>query len=289
VASWSRFFSTIITNNDSISPDGKNNATKIECPIGQSARVDAIVSGLSAGTYTYSFYAKGNVSNLDVNIYQDATGSTLSSTAIETLINDSEWSRVDITFTSTTSSTIRCIYANLTSGESFHLWGAQIEQGSYATSYIPTYGTTVTRLADNTGGVNVGTLGVTTAYSIFYELGDFNVSAASTWITQSGAAGRMFESFGTTMILRTTSGDVYPYSHGGSGTQFKAVLSFDGTNVTAFANGNKYGPYPADLTKWTGFASLDLNLNSLQTINWKQVLIFPTALTDAQAIELTTL
>jgi hypothetical protein len=285
VASWSRFFSTIITNNDAISPDGKNNATKIECPIGQSARVDAIVSGLSAGTYTYSFYAKGNVSNLDVNIYQNATGDTLSSTAIETLINDSEWSRVDITFTSTASSTIRCIYANLTAGEYFYMWGAQLEQASYPTSYIPNHsGGSVTRGAD---GISKDLTSVVNGnqMTMFLDLKS-HISIG----TQTNAL------WGDLRWYHKSNNRILFYKNddainiGGDITingRTKIALSITTTDAKVFVNGSQV--YTTSLpTPFVDFGELIYEiLNSKE--EWNQFLIFSTPLSDADCITLTTL
>ena len=285
VASWSRFFSTIITNNDAISPDGKNNATKIECPIGQSARVDAIVSGLSAGTYTYSFYAKGNVSNLDVNIYQNATGDTLSSTAIETLINDSEWSRVDITFTSTASSTIRCIYANLTAGEYFYMWGAQLEQASYPTSYIPNHsGGSVTRGAD---GISKDLTSVVNGnqMTMFLDLKS-HISIG----TQTNAL------WGDLRWYHKSNNRILFYKNddainiGGDITingRTKIALSITTTDAKVFVNGSQV--YTTSLpTPFVDFGELIYEiLNSKE--EWNQFLIFSTPLSDADRITLTTL
>jgi len=284
VASWSRFFSTIITNNDAISPDGKNNATKIECPIGQSARVDAIVSGLSAGTYTYSFYAKGNVSNLDVNIYQNATGDTLSSTAIETLINDSEWSRVDITFTSTASSTIRCIYANLTAGEYFYMWGAQLEQASYPTSYIPNHsGGSVTRGAD---GISKDLTSVVNGnqMTMFLDLKS-HISIG----TQTNAL------WGDLRWYHKSNNRILFYKNddainiGGDITingRTKIALSITTTDAKVFVNGSQV--YTTSLpTPFVDFGELIYEiLNSKE--EWNQFLIFSTPLSDADCITLTT-
>jgi len=301
VASWSRFFSTIITNNDAISPDGKNNATKIECPIGQNARIDAIVVGLAAGTYTYSFYAKGNVSNLDVNIYEDATGDTLSSTAIETLINDSEWSRVDITFTSTTSSTIRCIYTALTAGDYFYLWGAQLEAGSYPTSYIPNHsGGSVTRGADDCDGAGDSSTFNDSEGVLYLE---------SSWLSNELGTSTIAISDGTTsnrIILGYIGADddLYATSIGGASapslmrynvgditTNHKIAIKYKANDFAFWIDGVERG------TQSSGTTPVGLNELSFSSGtggskifgNMKQILYFPEALSDADLETLTTL
>ena len=301
VASWSRFFSTIITNNDAISPDGKNNATKIECPIGQNARIDAIVVGLAAGTYTYSFYAKGNVSNLDVNIYEDATGDTLSSTAIETLINDSEWSRVDITFTSTTSSTIRCIYTALTAGDYFYLWGAQLEAGSYPTSYIPNHsGGSVTREADDCDGAGDSSTFNDSEGVLYLE---------SSWLSNELGTSTIAISDGTTsnrIILGYIGADddLYATSIGGASapslmrynvgditTNHKIAIKYKANDFALWIDGVERG------TQSSGTTPVGLNELSFSSGtggskiygNMKQILYFPTTLTNEELAALTTI
>jgi hypothetical protein len=173
--------------------------------------------------------------------------------------------------------------------EEFYIYGSQFEAGSYPTSYIPTMGSAVTRSGDSTGHIDVSSLGATTGYTLFYELGDFNVSVASSWLAQGGTNGRPYEVYGNTAIIKTTNGDVYPFGHGDSGTGIKVAVNYDGTNINVFTNGTKRGTWEANKTIWDALTNLDMTLNNLQMINWKQLLVFPTALTDSECIALTTL
>jgi len=136
--------------NSAVSPEGVQNALKV---IFGPTTNDAALMGLSAPCsgsteYTWSAYVK-NVSGtgvFNIRIDTDTQGVLVRQSITAT----SEWTRVTHTFTtdaSATSFTSNCRYRSVTDGNEILIWGAQMEQG-YPTSYIPTYGTSQTRLKD---------------------------------------------------------------------------------------------------------------------------------------------
>jgi len=172
---------------------------------------------------------------------------------------------------------------NGTSG--FELYGWQIEQGSYPTSYIPTYGTSQTRSGDNANPIDVSSLGVTTGYTLFFEIGENDLDS-TTWLIQRNSGGTfLYQQYGHTAILNILSGFVYPF--GLPSGRNKVAIVFDGTNIYPFLNGVKQGTYVAS-DDWASFGDLNLNNNPVK-VNWKQLLVFPTALTDSECIALTTI
>jgi hypothetical protein len=160
-ASFSAFNGATITANDSNSPDGSSNATLMTTTGGANELIQqASITILSGQSYTVSGYFKlksGTLSDPD-NAFKGldglngggVTGSTFNSTLT------SEWQRLSFTVTSSTTSgrvQIKCEDA-----AEILVWGLQVEQGSYATSYIPTEGSSVTRVAEVANGAGNSTV-----------------------------------------------------------------------------------------------------------------------------------
>jgi len=184
-ASWTKSNSSI-TSNSVISPDGSLNAFKlVESATTATHRLlSNNFSVISGNTYTLSFFIKkgetnffqilfgstgfGNThANFDLNLGEvgDLSGVNASS-SITSFAND--WYKCTITADSNlTTSSALCIALPISSKTAVrqenytgdgtsgvYIYGAQVEQQSYATSYIPTSGTAVTVDSNSTSVVN---------------------------------------------------------------------------------------------------------------------------------------
>ena len=126
-AVWAKTNATITTNS-TLAPDGTLTADTLTAT-SNGGQIQQLYSGSSATEYTVSFWIKRKTGSGVVNIR------SVENANIPITITD-EWTRVSLTTTST-STFIRVGINLATSGDEVYIWGSQLEQVVYATSYIP--------------------------------------------------------------------------------------------------------------------------------------------------------
>ena len=170
---FSSFQGSTFDNTTSLSPSGENNATQLTSTGAGKLQTSGI--SLSQNTdYTLSFYAK-NVDATEVTSrvlgLGGSGGSNLTPISYFNELSTTEWKRITHSFNTGTNTTFYLYLLNaLNSGGTIQIWGAQLEQSSFATSIIPTNGSTVTRLQDAAFGAGSSDLINSTEGVLYAEI-----------------------------------------------------------------------------------------------------------------------
>ena len=135
-----------IFSNTTISPDGSLNASRVGFGSSEFSRI-FINTSTSSNTYTFTLYAKSDTSKKFRFRISDTSGTQYS----EDFVTTSKWQRFSYEFIGDPNTCAICNSSDANSG-SIDIFGFQLEQGSYPTSYIPTNGSAVTRSAETANG-----------------------------------------------------------------------------------------------------------------------------------------
>jgi hypothetical protein len=327
---WLKSDISIIDNNQ-VSPNGVSNSLGFKNNPSGFCRLTTPSFTFSANTdYTFSFFYKNidglflsvvalsSISNsLGINLSTDETLSngTFSFLDLKEYENGFKRISVKIRYTVNTSTSLYLrLGASFGAGsvdfnKSIYIWGAQLEVGSNATSYIPTTTSTVTRNADNIISTsNISSLVGLSEGSIYTE---FMVNSATNFnsgilnLRDATANNRILLRFGlipTTggilnFIIRSNNTDVVNLSAGAlvpqANQMYKVCVTYNQTEQKIFVNGALVATRAESFTPPTSITTAQIggtiSGSLISNINIFNSLVYTSSLTDAEAIQLTTL
>jgi hypothetical protein len=329
-AAWIKTATTITANN-AVSPDGNTNADLLLETAATSNHpvLSDLFSLVSGTTYTFSVFAK-NISGgrglLQVGGYQIAgsfqdafanfnlttevvTQQTQGTGKIENYGNG--WYRCSLTFACTNTVSERLNVTLIDSGtagfnpsyagdvsKGLLIWGAQAEAGSYVSSYIPTLGSSVTRLADAASATGISSLIGQTEGTLFLDFeGGANDSIDYVYGINDGTTNNRI------IIYRSNTNRIITQVRVGGGSQAimqtatvtantrqKCAVAYKLNDVAFYVNGVQIGlDTSATIPTCSVLATSDGAGAGLFGRSINQAALFTTRLTNAQLAELTTL
>ena len=326
-AFWLKGNASTISANATTSPDGTLSADKhVSANNGVAFALGWTNASVVSGTvYTFSVYLKrsevrfvqlrNNISgNLFCNFDLELGVAGTPSAGLTASISNagSGWYRCVITSTSGGTATAGFLInmANsITDGlaptyigngvNGYFVWGAQVEVGSFVSSYIPTTTAAVTRLADTFTRSNVFTNGLISSAggTWFVEISD-NASVLRDNGSGLFIGDTAFANNGNQIIIRSAAPaaaarfSIIRYISGTATTlhttttnKIKVAVKWNGSVMDVFVNGVKVSA--SNLFTTTTMQNMIAGAGQIFEID--QMFLAPTPLSDAECIERTTL
>lgn len=293
-ATWIKRAGLSITPNYSISPDGTLNASRALVSSGDGYLWQNFTF-IQGNTYTISTYAKGIGSMRHIAYW----GSGVANSSLKTLT--SNWQKFTFTFTVTSIVSIGDVGISFTNDA--QIFGFQLEQGTYPTSYIPTVASSVTRNADVISKTGISSLIGQTEGTLYAEIKVskligtasryiFHVSDGTTnnriYIAFSGSSSnvlraRIFNG-GTLQCTINTSALT------NTGT-YKLALAYKNNDIVFYVNGVQIGTDTSATIPTCSRVDLGQNYAGASQLsdNISLSTLFKTRLTNAELATLTTI
>jgi len=305
-----------LTANDAESPEGYDNATKFDGGLNDIA--DTYTGYTASTTNTFSAFLKagtcdiakmrhtatGSTAEITINLTSGTITNTTGAQYLDSSIVDygNGWYRASITFTSGTTAYITRV--QLGEAGYIHMYGWQIERGaSYATSYIPTYGSSVTRVPDASSVTGVSDLIGQTEGTILFDWNylsndgifdfRFNLSDGADitewlFVGMTNADARAYVTSGGS--VQFDSEDEYAIT---IGNRYKMALAYANNDFAFYINGTQVatsssGSVPTGMD-YIVMSNRPDSSGSVVKESVNQALLFKSRLTNEELAALTTI
>ena len=270
-----------------------------------------------AGEYSYAYMRAGGNTNDPYVIYdltdQSVIGSAACTHDIESVGND--WYRITMTpnsasgvqatnlmFLPSSGYTLDSINIPSFTGDGTsggYIYGAQLEAGSYATSYIPTYGTSVTRNADDCRITGISDIVSSSEYTLFWEgshipTGEYNSFATIFNNSAVNQSSRFYRNNTDNQIYAAAfiSGSSVTIGSGVTDEYAKCAFRVKSGDFALYVNGSLVGSNTSTMTPSATLDSISMQyFYSSQSFDQRtdQFMFFNQALSNEELATLTTI
>jgi hypothetical protein len=312
---WTKYNGSTVTANTVISPDGTQNADTLTVSTTVYSGLYQLISGAD-GNYVVSIFAKKGTKNWLYMFDHSASGQAWFN--LDTGTIGSVNTGYTATITPYGNGWFRCtMYRNSggtpgyfqiglsdangvstpTSTGTAHIWGAQVEAGSYATSYVKTEAAAVTRVADAASKTGISSLIGQTEGVLFIDMEFNGYDSETKWIAFLGTGSNyigIYTNNGSLFTAEVSNGTAQFLSVSFAfvvGQRYKLALAYKANDFAFYVNGTQVATDNSGTVPATSQFSFEYNSTDIRLAarKYSQTLLFKTRLTNAQLAELTKL